>query len=204
MKTVFVQLEGIGPVYWFDHLTDPENCDMVPVDDCDYRTLAKDGWVRGIPTGIALILRGIKVWVYQIIDKGNGHVESKANKDITRMKGKYALANNYFSDILGFKTPFYFHRSNTCEIIECYRIHLKDDEEFDPKKLQLIKTDRELSYIPSGIITSHIMYDGKMYGTDFLPKYNPNCELRWIYNEEQPSASSNLAISLSRDMIVKQ
>ena len=42
-----------------------------------------------------------------------------------------------------------------------YEIELEDNDAFDPKKVQLIKSDYELDFLPYGIITRKILYDGK-------------------------------------------
>ena len=57
--------------------------------------------------------------------------------------------------------PFIFQLFDDNEYEYNYEIELEDDEEFDPKKLQLVKSDYEVSFLPYGIIVDYIMYDGK-------------------------------------------
>jgi hypothetical protein len=67
-----------------------------------------------------------------------------------------------------------------------YDIELEDDEEFDPKKLQLVKSDYEVSFLPYGIITDYIIYDGKRI--DYIDFFE--CDEKYpesfIYDEDIP------------------
>lgn len=47
-------------------------------------------------------------------------------------------------------------------------VFLIDDDNFDPKKLQLIKSDYELDFLPYGIMIDSIMYDGKVVEVEEL------------------------------------
>lgn len=110
--------------------------------------------------------------------------------DITEKKGKYINTAKYLSSKL--QSPFLVMKLDDDGFIESYFvIELKEGEVFDPKKLQLIKSDYEVSFLPYGIIRSHICYDGKVIeataGTDYYteltsPLYN------FIYNDRIPYA----------------
>ena len=47
-----------------------------------------------------------------------------------------------------------------------YTIELNDDEEFDSRKLQLVKSDYEFSFLPYGIVSEYLMYNGVEIGRD--------------------------------------
>lgn len=110
--------------------------------------------------------------------------------DITKKKGKYINTAKYLSSKL--QSPFLVNEIDDNGFIESYFvIELKEGEVFDPKKLQLIKSDYEVSFLPYGIIRTHICYDGKVIemqaGTDYYieqtsPLYN------FIYNDKIPYA----------------
>lgn len=197
MKSVYIVLKGEGPVFWMENLTDPENYERVPIDDQDFNELEEDGWLDGDLYEVAVIKEGVEVSVTEDIYTDDGI-------DITKSKGKYVLAKNYFSHIIGRTTPFYCMNTNYCQIEEVFKIDLNDDEEFDSKKLQLIKSDYEVSFLPYAIVSTHIIYDGKMYKAYDPQGYDTRNNEQTIYDEEQPYASSTKAIELSLDMIVKQ
>lgn len=110
--------------------------------------------------------------------------------DITEKKGKYINTAKYLSSKL--QSPFLVMKLDDDGFIESYFvIELKEGEVFDPKKLQLIKSDYEVSFLPYGIIRTHICYDDKVIelqaGTDYYieqtsPLYN------FIYNDRIPYA----------------
>lgn len=196
MKEKYIILKGEGPIYWMENLTDRENPDRVPIDDQSFGDLEEDGWLDDDLYEVAVIKEGVEVSVSDdpYTDEGI---------DITKSKGKYVMANNYFSHFIGKTTPFFYMEIRYCDIEEWFRIELNDDEEFDPKKLQLIKSDYELSFLPYAIATTHIMYDGKIYRAMMGDGYYPNSyEDKHIYNEEQPYASGNKSIELSEVDIV--
>ena len=66
--------------------------------------------------------------------------------------------------------PFYVRCINgETEIGNTFCIELEDDEVFDPKQLQLVKSDYEVEFLPYGIVSNHIVYKGKeivMYDED--------------------------------------
>ncbi len=60
---------------------------------------------------------------------------------------------------------------------ENFLITLNDDEEFDAKKLQLVKTDYELGFLPYGILTDIIMYDGEVVISEGWVTQNLRCKV---------------------------
>ena len=81
--------------------------------------------------------------------------------DIAKKKGKYIKSDSYFKETIGTNERFVFQPIVYDEDRYTYEIELQDDEEFDPKKVQLVKSDYEVNFLPYGIITEYIMYDGK-------------------------------------------
>lgn len=87
-------------------------------------------------------------------------------EDITKKKGKYLKSKNilidkYFKPISG-DSDTYFVRAINEDFDFEVKFHIDiEPEEFDPKKLQLIKSDYEIDLLPYAIIMDVIMYDGK-------------------------------------------
>lgn len=81
--------------------------------------------------------------------------------DITKQKGKYIKDKSWIKDhcLLTEEPPYYFRIMEDTFDFE-YNFDL-DVEDFDPKKLQLIKSDYELEFLPYGIVSDAIMYDGE-------------------------------------------
>lgn len=81
--------------------------------------------------------------------------------DITKQKGKYIKDKSWIKDhcLLTDEPPYYFRIMEDTFEFE-YNFDL-DVEDFDPKKLQLIKSDYELPFLPYGIVTDAIFYDGE-------------------------------------------
>ena len=102
--------------------------------------------------------------------------------DITKKKGKYLETKTFWEDRIKF--PFVFQYADDTWAIYDYVIELEDDEEFDPKKLQLVKSDYEVWFLPYGIITEYIMYDGKTINTDSEPEYDIfSCDGCYLYSD---------------------
>lgn len=102
-------------------------------------------------------------------------IEVFANgKDITKEKGKYVIDNNYIKDnylVERWEDADYFRlMEKTFRFEFRYNIDIPE-EEFDPKKLQLIKTTYELSFLPYGIMQD-ILYDGDHGNVDDDDDYN--------------------------------
>lgn len=90
--------------------------------------------------------------------------EPLENEEPIVKKGKYVKTGEHFAEFV--KEPFVVQRCDSTYAEFDYLIELDDNEEFDPMKLQLIKSDYEVEFLPYGIITGCIMYDGRAIPTD--------------------------------------
>lgn len=154
MKNIYITISGEGNIYSLENLNDKDNYNMVPID-IHYTDLEEDGWLDGDLFECPFILTDLKVSL---------STDDGEEIDITKQKGKYINNKTYFKD-LGFEPPFFVISVEGTELYETYTIELSDDEEFDPMKLQLVKSDYELDFLPYGIVLGYIMYDGKkIYG----------------------------------------
>lgn len=94
-------------------------------------------------------------------------------QEITKSKGKYVNCYPFSEEVVN-----RFKLEPTSEHI-VFRMADVDDwefdfefelpigpKDFDPKKLQLIKSDYECREIPYAILADAILYDGKLYWTD--------------------------------------
>lgn len=90
-------------------------------------------------------------------------------ENLIKKKGKYVKTVEYFHNLFaedsGCPLPVEIHtrHSNDGESLDYY-IELNDDEEFDIKKVQLIKSDYEIDIFPYFILAEKILYDGKEIG----------------------------------------
>lgn len=88
-------------------------------------------------------------------------------ENVIKKKGKYAKVRDYFHNLFkeegDHPLPVDLHtRTYTYEDVEfIYEIELEDDEEFDIKKVQLIKSEYEIDPLPYFILAKKILYDGK-------------------------------------------
>ena len=89
--------------------------------------------------------------------------EPLENEEPIVKKGKYIKNSEYFAEFV--QEQFVVQHSDSTYVEFDYLIELDNDEEFDPMKLQLIKSDYEVEFLPYGIITSNIMYDGRAIPT---------------------------------------
>ena len=103
----------------------------------------------------------------------NGNTE----ENIIKKKGKYVKTKEYFHDLfradgdhplpVECHTRFYYKQEIS------YMIELEDNEEFDIKKVQLVKSDYECEAFPYWIIADYILYDGNKIYTDETQDYCP-------------------------------
>lgn len=194
MKTVLITVKGRGPVYWMENLNDPDY-ERIPLDE-DLITLEEDGWLDGGLYELPLILEDVQLLQSSDPTEPVWEIDDEGAIDITKKKGKYILVNDYFSGDCKLKAPFYYSQRNYCNIYETFCIELQDDEEFDPKKFQLIKSDYELSFLPYAIITSCAVYDGKLISADTSEGYNDRGDFDTsIYDEPQPYSPSDRSVS---------
>ena len=190
MKTVFVTVTGKGPVYCFKNIKEgvnPSDIDLKQ-DYWDLEELEDDS------VEIPVILEDLQVLYSE--DDHVYDVDDDGAVDITKKKGKYILVNDYFSDC-DLKTPFYVKQIDYRTIYEEFWINLEDDEEFDPKKLQLIKSDYELEFLPFGILPFYLVYNGELIASDSeYDVEDKGYHDAWIYDCEMPYASSPKSVSL--------
>lgn len=191
MKTVIITVKGKGPLYWMENLNDPENYERVPLED-SFWDLEEDGWLDCDLYELPLIQEEVQVLQSSDPENPVWDLDDEGAIDITKKKGKYVLTKNYFSGVCGLNAPFYYSERNYCEIYETFSIELQDDEEFDPKKFQLIKSDYELDFLPFAILSTMAMYDGKVILADPSDGYRDKGDYdSGIYNEDQPYASKD-------------
>ena len=93
-------------------------------------------------------------------------------REITKEKGKYLKTKEFWKE-KKIEGPFVFEVLDEGEYEYNYIISLEDDEEFEPKKLQLVKSDYEVGFLPYGIIVDYIMYDGKKI--ECIGEYDYDC-----------------------------
>lgn len=192
MKTVFVTLRGKGFVYWMECLNDGVSIDEIDLDKSMFE-LEDEGLLDNDLHEVAMIAEDVEV-LYTENEEPVWHVDDDGAVDITKKKGKYLLVNNFFSKSRRLIAPFYVNEINYCEQVNTFEVQLEDDEEFDPKKLQLIKSDYELSFIPFGIVSDGIVYNDKVIWSDPNDGYRDKGGNPFIYDEAQPYASSAKAI----------
>ena len=181
MKNIYVTLLGEGRVYQFENLTDKDSYNSVPIDCMGLYELEEEGWLDGNLYELPFISTNLRV----LLSTGNEvvwDVDDDGTVDITKQKGKYIKSTTYFKE-LGFESPFYVNDGGDTEICEVFRIELEDNEEFDPKKLQLVKSDYELNFLPYGIVVDYIMYDGKKIPWDDPCGYDCGMD-QFIYVEQ--------------------
>lgn len=101
-------------------------------------------------------------------EDGGMFIDDDEETDFMMRKGKYIKTRNHFHDLFAadgeHPLPVVVHcrdydvcRGGVGE----YYIKLEDDEEFDIKKVQLVKSDYEILNEPYFIIADYILYDGK-------------------------------------------
>ena len=192
MKTVFVTLRGRGPVYWMECLNDGVTVDEVDANKCIF-DLEEEGLLDNDLNEVAMIVEDVEV-LYTENEEPVWNIDDDGAVDVTSKKGKYLLVNNFFSKCRRLIAPFYVDQVNYCEQVNSFEIKLEDDEEFDPKKLQLIKSDYELQFLPFGIVSNGVVYNDKVVWADPKDGYDDKYSQRFIYNEAQPYASSAKAV----------
>ena len=94
------------------------------------------------------------------------YIDDYERENLIKKKGKYYKVYDYFHNLFSDEgdhpLPVEVHLRNTgYEEKFDYYIDLPDDEPFDVKKLQLIKSDYEIEPCPYFIVVEKIMYDGK-------------------------------------------
>ena len=175
MKTVLVRLEGLCDVYLIDKLN--EGVDPSEIEDFTYLWELED---EGLTNG------DMREYCFmKTINKLSYSVDGAEPIDIVK-KGKYINTKDYIAE--DFMPPYVVQHSDAGDGVYEYPVELADEEEFDPMKLQLEKSDYEVEFLPYGIITSHIWYDGKPVGTDTEGNWGDTGEYLFYYDEKHPFA----------------
>lgn len=163
MKQVWITLRGRGDVYWMENFIDTPD-DWDDIDLRDFNSLEDEGWLDGDLHEIAFILDLECVYV--------GNEEYSEDVDITKEKGKYIKRTDILKNDCKLTPPFYVRCINgETEIGNTFCIELEDDEVFDPKQLQLVKSDYEVEFLPYGIVSDCILYKGKKIVVDNESEY---------------------------------
>ena len=160
MKTIKIKVSGYGECWWLENLTEKVELGLIECYDSMF-DLEKDGFVDGELYEYFAFLDDLKVSVVY---------ENDNETDITKEKGKYIKSKNVYSE------PFIPKDGGVANSVAIlvgrgnneiyYTIELNDDEEFDSRKLQLVKSDYEFSFLPYGIVSEYLMYNGVEIGRD--------------------------------------
>lgn len=105
-------------------------------------------------------------------------IDGDEEVNVVKSKGKYVKTKEYFHNLFredgDHPLPVECHTRTYYNIEADYVIELEDNEEFDIKKVQLVKSDYECDQFPYFILARHILYDGKEIDTldldDFCPE----------------------------------
>ena len=94
------------------------------------------------------------------------YVNDDENENLIKKKGKYVKVGDYFHDLFSEEgdhpLPVEVHLRETHGSDRfSYIINLEDNEDFDIKKVQLVKSNNEIECCPYFILARHILYDGK-------------------------------------------
>jgi hypothetical protein len=201
MKNVIVTLKGTGPVFWMEGINEGVDLDSIDLSN-SFRELEEEEILDYNLNEPAIILEDVEV-LYTENEDPVESVDDEGAVDVTSKKGKYIFVDNYFSDFLSLKCPIWAQQINMGEIISTFHIEMEHDEEFDPKKLQLIKSDYEVKFLPYGVVSSLIVYDGKCYKSDYGHGHEDKGYWdAFIYNDEQPYASSAKAVKIDVNNII--
>ena len=110
-------------------------------------------------------------------------------ENLVKEKGKYIKTKEFFHYL--FRSdgeqplPVHCEEQNLYDSEVGYTIELDGNEEFDIKKLQLVKSDYEIQEYPYWIVADYVMYDGKRIDYDvdvidftcYVPKDGYNFEI---------------------------
>lgn len=113
------------------------------------------------------------------------YVDGNEEENLIKKKGKYVKDNTYWHDLLSedgdHPLPVEMHTRHFQPVEADYNIGLADDEEFDIKKVQLVKSlEFDTFDIPYYICAMFILYDGKKVMTYDFDDY---CPEEKCYNE---------------------
>jgi hypothetical protein len=90
-------------------------------------------------------------------------------ENVIKKKGKYFITSELWHTLLSpdgdHPLPVELHMRTFAKTSFNYSIEIPDDQDFDIKKLQLIKSNYELEVFPYFIDAHSIVYDGKEFTT---------------------------------------
>ena len=147
--------------------------DLVIVDYCSHKVIDEN-----IKSGECDDEEGAFLSYYYVTgawDKVEAlYVNDNEDENLIKAKGKYVKTREFFHKLfaedgehpLPVKIHYRYYYGQELE----YIIELEDDEEFDIKKVQLVKSDYEISEFPYYILCQHILYNGKEIEAN--PDYN--------------------------------
>lgn len=166
MKTIRVTLTGHCEVFLLEQPV--EGVTAEDIKEYDYMTdLEDDEKVDGNMIELSFIKEiGRLTWREfngERDEEDREFGEPLENEEPIVKKGKYVLEKEYFAQFV--QEPFVVQRSDSTYAEFDYDIELYDGEEFDPMKLQLIKSDYEVEFLPYGIITGCIWYNNRPIAT---------------------------------------
>lgn len=104
------------------------------------------------------------------------YVNGNEEENLIKKKGKYVKVGDYFHNLFSKEgdhpLPVEVHLRETHGGDRfSYTVQLADDEEFDVKKVQLVKSDREIECCPYFILAEYILYDGKVVAVNEIDEY---------------------------------
>lgn len=185
MKTIFIKLVGDGVIFRVDNIKDPEtNLELLGDTRINYYDAVDEEYVTGEWQEHTLLLENLRVYQYDDYDEA-ADWENEDGINITKKKGKYIKTTTFFkeSEVI---SPFVWGCDSFRNFHFVYEIEIEDDEEFDPSKLQLIKSDYELEIFPYAIIPE-ISYNGKKYYYINEEAFDlTDIDIEYVYKEAQP------------------
>lgn len=185
MKTIFIKLVGDGVIFRVDNIKDPEtNLELLGDTRINYYGAVYEEYVTGEWQEHTLLLENLRVYQYDDYDEA-ADWENEEGINITKKKGKYIKTTTFFKES-GVISPFVWGCDSFRNYHFVYEIEIEDDEEFDPSKLQLIKSDYELEIFPYAIIPE-ISYNGKKYYYINEEAFDlTDVDINYVYKEAQP------------------
>ena len=164
------------------------NGDLVIVDYCSVKLINQSMHEEDYDEDMAFLCN---YYVCGAWDKVEAlYVDDNEDENLVKKKGKYVNTREYFHDLfskegeqpLPVKIHYRYYYQQELE----YVIELKDDEEFDIKKVQLIKSDYEVALFPYFILCDKILYDGKeIFANDEYNDLADYCPEEKMYNEDE-------------------
>lgn len=96
-------------------------------------------------------------------EDGGLFVNDDRENDLMKKKGKYVKTKEHFTNLFREDGPHPLPVVIHCRSYRCAEAEyiIEHEDEFDIKKVQLVKSDYELSEFPYLIIADYILYDGK-------------------------------------------